>query len=670
MRISPLITLVLTNIGTLSLYVYGTSTSNAAAVETVPPDKEIEQTDIVKAAIDERPKLDAIVNAGPMGLASLSPEPAFADATLQPQVRSFKLTDISSSQSVLDAPVRFSAVELDLSQIKRVVAQSLKKDYLVPLAPEQTDLEQDSLEPNIFLASQPPIQLQNLSESLPVPAASDVQLLAQFTGPQISDPQTSQENVNPSSPGRLPVLAPPTIRSPSQANDLSAPSFSRPNRPTPSFSQPASTTPSVSTPNVRSLPGLSTSVNENYGLGPGDIISVSFFNVPEYDGQHRISTSGTIDLPLVGRVSIGGLTVTRANEAIAARYVRQLQSPIVSVNVLQARPVQVAISGEIVQPGLYTLAGQESEYPRLFQALQQAGGLTQAANLTQVEVRRKGLNGQEIAFSVDLLSLLQDGDIDQNVFLQDGDVIIIPSSTQLDRVALSQLADSNLRASRSEPVDVAIVGQVTQPGPYRIEAEDGSVTLVQALQRAGGITPSADLRKVQLRRQTRQGTEQVFDINLWELLQEGDLSQDLALQQGDTLLVPTASEPTIAELTALASSSISPGTIEVNVVGEVESPGMLAVQANTSFNQALLASGGLNRRAQRDATLVRFNPNGTVNKQEIDVDLSQDINPETNPILQPNDVIVVGRSGRAAFNDGLREINNTLNLALPFLLLF
>ena len=108
----------------------------------------------------------------------------------------------------------------------------------------------------------------------------------------------------------------------------------------------------------------------------------------------------------------------------------------------------------------------------------------------------------------------------------------------------------------------------------------------------------------------------------------------------------------------------------MNVVGEVESPGTLAVQANTSFNQALLASGGLNRRAQRDATLVRFNPNGTVNKQEIDVDLSQDINPETNPILQPNDVIVVGRSGRAAFNDGLREINNTLNLALPFLLLF
>ena len=676
MRISPLVTLGLTNIGTLSLYLYGTSTSNAVAVEPVQPVEESGQTDIVEASVGEPPKLDAIVSAEPMGLALLAPKPAFTESTLQPQsVRSFNLTDIGSSQIAPNTPVRFSAIELDRSQIKRVVAQSLEKDSLVPLATEPANIEQASPEQtrpeqNIFLAAQPLAQPPKLSESLPTPVESEAQLVAQFNNSQISSPQALPETVNSPSPGRLPVLAPPASTPPSQSNDLSAPDLPRPNRPTPSFSRPAPATPNVSAPNIRSFPGLSASVDGNYGLGPGDIISVSFFNVPEYDGQHRISTSGTIDLPLVGRFSIGGLTVAQANEAIAARYVRQLQSPIVSVNVLQARPVQVAISGEIVQPGLYTLAGQESEYPRLFQALQQAGGLTQAANLTQVEVRRKGLDGQAIAFSVDLLSLLQDGDIDQNVFLQDGDVIIIPSSTQLDRVALSQLADSNLRANRAEPVDIAIVGQVTQPGPYRIEAGDGSVTLVQALQEAGGITSSADLRKVQLRRQTRQGTEQVFDINLWELLQEGDLSQDLALQQGDTVLVPTALEPTVAELTALASSSISPGTIEVNVVGEVESPGTLAVQANTSFNEALLASGGLNRRAQKDATLVRFNPNGTVTRQEIDIDLSQDINAETNPILQPSDVIVVGRSGRAAFNDGLREVNNTLNLALPFLLLF
>ncbi len=414
---------------------------------------------------------------------------------------------------------------------------------------------------------------------------------------------------------------------------------------------------------------LSAGVDENYVLGAGDIISVDFFNVPEYSGQHRISTGGTINLPLIGRTNIRGLSVGQAAEMIASLYLSQLQSPIVTINVIQQRPLQVAISGEIVQPGLYTLSGTGQEHPRLFQALQQAGGVTQAANLTQIEVRRKDSNGTRTISRIDLLSLLQNGDIDQNIFLQDGDAIVIPSSTQLDRVALDQLAGSNLRANTNQPVDIAVIGEVTQPGPYRMTSEGGSATLVQALQKAGGITASADLRKVQLRRQTRQGTEQVFDINLWSLLQNGDLSQDLVLQQGDTLLVPTASELSVDDLTSLAASSLSSGTIQVNVVGEVESPGQLEVSANTSFNQALLASGGVNRRARSEATLVRFNPNGTVDRQDIDIDLSQDINPETNPILRPNDVIVVGRSGKAAFDDSISGFARSFNLVWPFLLL-
>lgn len=414
---------------------------------------------------------------------------------------------------------------------------------------------------------------------------------------------------------------------------------------------------------------LSAGVDENYVLGAGDIIAVDFFNVPEYSGQHRISTGGTINLPLIGRAYIRGLSVGQAGDAIASRYLSQLQSPIVTINVIQQRPLQVAISGEIVQPGLYSLGGTGQEHPRLFQALQQAGGVTQAANLTQIEVRRKEIDGTRTTNTINLLSLLQNGDIDQNIFLQDGDAIVIPSSTELDRVALNQLAGSNLRANTNQPVDIAVVGEVTQPGPYRMTTEGGSATLVQALQKAGGITASADLRKVQLRRQTRQGTEQVFDIDLWELLQSGDLSQDLALQQGDTLLVPTASELSVDDLTSLAASSLSSGTIRVNVVGEVESPGGLEVSANTSFNQALLASGGLNRRAQPEATLVRFNPNGTVDRQSIDIDLSQDINPDTNPILRPNDVIVVGRSGKAAFDDSISGLSRTFNLVWPFLLL-
>ncbi len=373
---------------------------------------------------------------------------------------------------------------------------------------------------------------------------------------------------------------------------------------------------------------------------------------------------------MIGRLTIKGLTLDAASDAIAQRYVNQLQSPIVTINVLQQRPMQIAIAGEIVQPGLYTLAAEGTTYPRIFQALQQAGGLTQAADLQQVKVQRQGANGVPTTLDVNLLALLQNGDISQNIFLQDGDAIIIPSAPEVARVALNELSDSNLGASVTQPISVAIVGAVTQPGPYRLGGEGSQITAVQALQQAGGITSSANLREIQLRRRTRQGADQIFNINLWEALQTGDLSQDLVLQEGDTLLVPTADDLPFSEIATLASSTLSTGTIQVSIIGEVESPGSLDLRANSSFNQALLVAGGLNRRSKNEATLVRFNPNGTVDRKSIDVDLSQDINPETNPILRPNDVIIVGRSARAQFDDAIGGFSRSFNLVWPFLFLF
>ena len=105
------------------------------------------------------------------------------------------------------------------------------------------------------------------------------------------------------------------------------------------------------------------------------------------------------------------------------------------------------------------------------------------------------------------------------------------------------------------------------------------------------------------------------------------------------------------------------------MLGEVESPGAQQVRASTSLNQAILAAGGLNRRTRGRVTLVRFNPDGTVSQQPIKVDLSQEINEETNPILRPNDVILVGRSAKAAFDDTIRDFSGTFNLIWPLLLL-
>ncbi|NJL48986.1 MAG: polysaccharide export protein [Leptolyngbyaceae cyanobacterium SM2_5_2] len=139
-------------------------------------------------------------------------------------------------------------------------------------------------------------------------------------------------------------------------------------------------------------------VEENYRLGPGDVIQVEVFNVPEYSGSHQIAVDGTISLPVIGRFRVANLSPQQAGDAIAAKYVLDLQFPIVSVTVVQPRPLQISVIGEITQPGLYTIqTNQGSQYPTVFQLLQTAGGVTQAANLREVEIRRINGNGAQPA---------------------------------------------------------------------------------------------------------------------------------------------------------------------------------------------------------------------------------------------------------------------------------
>lgn len=211
-------------------------------------------------------------------------------------------------------------------------------------------------------------------------------------------------------------------------------------------------------------------------------------------------------------------------------------------------------------------------------------------------------------------------------------------------------------------MDIAIVGEIFRPGAYKIGAAGGTGTssdrprVTQAIQMAGGVKPSADLRQVQVRRMTRSGVEQLINVDFWKLLQTGDSSQNLVLQQGDMITIPLAENTTPAEASQLASANLSPDLIQVNVVGEVKVPGTVQLPANTTLNQALLASGGLNARSAKEVELIRLNPNGTITQQRIRVDLREGVDPERNPILWQNDIIIAGRSRSARIGDQINTI--------------
>ncbi|MDB9454725.1 polysaccharide biosynthesis/export family protein [Dolichospermum circinale] len=437
---------------------------------------------------------------------------------------------------------------------------------------------------------------------------------------------------------------------------------------------------------VKSTSGIVT----DYLLGGGDLIRVNVFEVPEYTGEYQIPPGGAINMPLIGSVPVSGLTTEQASDTIAKRYSRFLKRPLISVNLLSPRPINVFVAGEVTRPGAYTLSLQGGagnnpgvQYPTVLAALTSAQGVTLAADVTQVQLRRKVGRAGEQTVSLNLKELTQTGRISQEITLRDGDTIIVPTATSLNVAEARNLFAANFAASQTSPRTVVVIGQVYRPGSYLVTAGNaggaegggaggGLPTVMRSLQLAGGITSLADVRKIKLRRPTRTGTEQTIDINLWQLLQSGDINQDIVVQDGDTIVIPTAMDISAAEATQLATTTLSPNTIEVGVVGEVKRPGAVKLQPNSSLNQALLAAGGFNdsRASKGSIELIRLNANGTVTKRPIKVDLSKGINEETNPILRNNDVVVVDRNVLAKTGDRVNTVAGPLGTILGIIRLF
>ncbi|MGB3191997.1 MAG: SLBB domain-containing protein [Limnoraphis sp.] len=552
---------------------------------------------------------------------------------------------------------------------------------------------------------------------------------------------------------------------------------------------PPQRTPSQ--PNSRSsaptIQAIEVAENTDYNLGGGDRIAVFVANFPEHNGEYAILTNGLINMPLLGQFKVAGMTILQLERTLEARFSQTMKNPEVTVTLVAARPLNIAIAGEVTRPGAYALQLQvnPTEFPTITQAIQLAGGITQSANLREVKVQRKmgsgqekiiavnlwdlfqsgdlrqdltlrdddkiiiptltrvdlteasqlannnlypteslpakiaivgevfqpgsytlqtgsggavltvtraiqeagGItstanlrqvkvrrplnNGQEQIIDVDLFALLQGGDLRQDVILKTGDTIIIPTLTNIDLAEAPQLVNNNLYSAESKPMKVAIVGEVVRPGPYNLTADSttgGFLTVTQAIQQAGGITSSANLRQIQVKRLNRNGTEEIIDVNLFALIQQGDLRQDVILKTGDTIMIPTADQLTPNEVNDLARSTLSPNTIKVNFVGEVLRPGILDVPPNTPLSQAILAAGGFNNRAYEGAVeLIRLSPDGTLEKREFSVDFAEGIGEANNPTLRNNDIIVVRPTGLNKLSD---DLGNILNATSPFGIIF
>ena len=417
----------------------------------------------------------------------------------------------------------------------------------------------------------------------------------------------------------------------------------------------------------------------DYTLGAGDQIKLDIFQVEEYSGQYPVLVDGTISLPLVGRVDVRGLSLKETSEAVSKKYATYLKRPIITVGLVAPRPLRIGIAGEVDNPGAYEVAltADSPQFPTVTDMLEQAGGITTIADVRNVRVARQS-GKKEIVYNANLWDLLTQNQIRQDISLRDGDTIFVPTTDEINTAELDRLAQASFGLQSDKPIKVAVIGEVYRAGSHFIQPEllsrDGNgganqqkqesipPRLSQAINAANGIKPLADLRDVQVKRTAWNGDEKTINVDLWEVIQSGDSSKDIILQEGDKIIIPQATALSEEDRRKLASTTFSPETVTVNVVGEVVTPGPVEVEPNTPLNQAILAAGGFDsqRANSNEVELVSLKPNGTVEKRKIKVDLGAEVNEESNPVLNQNDVVVVGRSGSTKTADSVGKFTSPL----------
>jgi polysaccharide export outer membrane protein len=300
--------------------------------------------------------------------------------------------------------------------------------------------------------------------------------------------------------------------------------------------------------------GVLTSTDEDYRIGASDVIEIQVEDAPELSGTWRVNANGTFPMPYVGRVSAKDKTTDELQkeitEALRGRY---LKAPQVAVLVKQINSRAFFIQGAIRSPGVFYIEG----HPSLLELITVAGGLADNHGSVAFIIRRvkspgasqtaepKAVDvampdgvvavpqqeGNDPSFDVRSVNIsgLFKGRLDQNAFLEPGDIVNIPVA------------------------DVFFVaGEVNAPGSFQLKE---GTTLRQAISLAQGTTFEAAKSRGLIFRDDAAGKRSEIPIDI-DAIMSGK-KEDVQILANDIIIVPNSRFKSIAGamLKALGLSS-------------------------------------------------------------------------------------------------------------------
>ena len=251
-------------------------------------------------------------------------------------------------------------------------------------------------------------------------------------------------------------------------------------------------------------PNLSMATPENYRLGPGDEVIIDVWGASQNTMRLEISPDGYVNIINLGPVYLNNMTIQDARQLLKQELgkIYADSGNNIQVTLGNIRTIQVNVMGEVMAPGTYSL----SSLSTVFHALYVAGGVSDIGSLRNVQVARGGKTFARL----DVYEYIMKGQIQDDIRLQDGDVVIVPAYDEL----------------------VKITGKVKRPMFYEMKNGEPAATL---LKYAGGFASDAYKKSIRVLRKDGKEfsvkTVNDIDYSAFKLLDGDVISVDSILNR-------------------------------------------------------------------------------------------------------------------------------------------
>jgi polysaccharide export outer membrane protein len=311
--------------------------------------------------------------------------------------------------------------------------------------------------------------------------------------------------------------------------------------------QPQIKPPSTPMGEFNTTPTIIVSPDEDYRIGPRDVIEVRIEDAPELSKTFPVNADGTFWMPYLNRMKAQDKTTDELSKEIADRLRgKYLKDPQVLVVVRQFNSRSFFIAGAVQRPGVYQIEG----HPSLFKLITVAGGLRENFGSTAFIIRelkeKKSASTPEASSAVKQVSATAQDSVNQNADLSADNAEYNVKTVNITGMLKGRI-DNNVYLEPGDfvnipPADVFYVaGEVNAPGSFPLSE---GTTLRQAMALAQGATFNAAAGDgVIFRIDPATGRRDEIKVDIGAVMK--NKKQDILLQANDIVMVPNSKGKTI-----------------------------------------------------------------------------------------------------------------------------